>query len=102
MSTPRPPSPRYALHSDEDGELFLHSDDAASASWNVVVVGEHVGDASCRETPSRLDRGIAFPALNWRVPMSAWYVGRDHCHLELLDEKGDRHMLGNCPHTVEH
>lgn len=88
-----------AYHSDEDGELWMHSDDPASVKWTVTVVGRAIGQDEPREVAEREESSIGFPALNWAIPLSAWCVGRNRCHIEIEKELGDVRILGPCPHS---
>lgn len=89
----------WDFHSDEDGDRFLHSEDPAGAAWKVEVVGRSLGDDSHRAQAPRFERSVGFPALNWEIPLNAWLVGRDYCHVELTDEHGVLHILDICPHN---
>jgi hypothetical protein len=97
---PERPQLDYDFHSDPDGDRFLHTDDPTSVDWVVEIVGNRVGDDTRRETAERCESRIAFPAIGWHMPLSAWFVDRDYCHLEVTDAHGTRHRLGTCPHAA--
>lgn len=59
------------FHSDDDGDLFLHSDDPQSDGWIVEVKHAH-SDRWVK--PSR--EKIGFPYLIPHWPRNAWYVDR--------------------------
>jgi hypothetical protein len=81
-----------STNSDENGDLWLHTDDPASVNWTVVVVEKDARSVAKRDE-------VPFPALNYKIPVSAWFIGRDYCHVEIEDEKGQMTMYGWCRHT---
>ena len=62
---------QYAFNNDPDGDLFLYSDDPDSDTWTVEV--DYLDKAGWETVSS--SHATYFPALDWRTPRNAWYVG---------------------------
>lgn len=93
----------YEFNSDEDGDLWMHTDDPRGANCTVVEVSISPDGSEQRETLRRSTDGPVFPALMYRTAASAWPAGRandgGYCHLEVTDSAGEVSMIGYCEHA---
>lgn len=78
----------FAFNSDYDGDRYMHSDDAASDGYVVVVVEGQPGGTHSRWS-SRSDCPAYFPAAG-KMSRNAWFVGDDYCWLEIIAPDGTR------------
>jgi|GEM_PF-6870017 len=93
----RPPF-SYDFNSDEDGDLWMHSDDPVSADCTVTVVRHRPDGTEDRTSSVGGGSGMMFPGLNYYAPLSAWCTGRDYCRLEIEDPNGKVTVIGSCNH----